>query len=101
LARSIFCNELNGEYSLLNFPNVSRSYDATRRCVRFWGYDGALEVSFFVEEAAVFRIAPATRHNQVAILESFDNNRERILKVARKVYSGRRQGAYALVAADF
>jgi len=86
---------------MLNFPNVSRSYDATRHCVRFWGYDGALEVSFFVEEEAVFRIAPATRHNQTAILESFDSNRERILKVAQKVYSGRRQGSYALAASDF
>jgi Protein of unknown function (DUF1488) len=86
---------------MLNFPNASRSYDATRRCVRFWGYDGALEVSFFVEEDAVYRIAPETRHNQAAVLESFDNNLEQILKVARKIYSGRRQGSYALNASDF
>jgi Protein of unknown function (DUF1488) len=86
---------------VLNFPNVSRSYDATRRCVRFWGYDGALEVSFFIEEAALFRIAPETRHNQDAMLQSFDSNRERIIKVARKVYSGHRQGSYALIASDF
>ena len=86
---------------MLNFPNLSRSYDVTRRSVRFWGYDGALEVSFFVEEAAVFRIAPKTGHNEAAILESFDDNRERILMVARKVYSGRRQGSYALAASDF
>ena len=86
---------------MLNFPNVSRSYDATRRCVRFWGYDGALEVSFFVEEAALFRIAPETRHNQAAVLQSFDSNRERIINVARKVYSSRRQGSYALIASDF
>jgi hypothetical protein len=86
---------------MLNFPNLSRSYDATRRCVRFWGYDGALEVSFFVEEAAVFRIAPTTGHNRAAILESFDDNRERILKVARNVYADRRQGSYALAASDF
>jgi len=86
---------------MLNFPNASRSYDATRRCVRFWGYDGALEVSFFVEEDAVYRIAPETRHNQAAVLESFDNNLEQILRVARKIYSGRRQGSYALNASDF
>lgn len=86
---------------MLSFPNLSRSYDTTRRCVRFWGYDGALEVSFFVEEAAVFRIAPATRHNEAAVLESFDNNRERILNVARKVYSGHRQGSYQLSASNF
>jgi|GEM_PF-3111735 len=23
----------------ITFPNLSRSYDATRRAVRFWGYD--------------------------------------------------------------
>jgi hypothetical protein len=23
-------------------------YDVTRRAVRFWGYDGAIEMSFFV-----------------------------------------------------
>jgi len=27
----------------LMFPNESRSYDATRRAVRFWGYDHAME----------------------------------------------------------
>jgi hypothetical protein len=86
---------------MLNFPNASRSYDATRHCVRFWGHDGALEVSFFVEEEAVFRIAPATRHNEAGILESFDSNRDQILKVARKIYSGQRQGSYALNASDF
>jgi len=30
----------------LNFPNQSRSYDATLRAVRFWGHDGAMEASF-------------------------------------------------------
>jgi hypothetical protein len=86
---------------MLNFPNLSRSYDATRHCVRFWGYDGALEVSFFVEEAAVFRIAPETRHNEAAVLESFDRNRERILKAARVLYAGRRRGSYALMVHHF
>jgi len=69
--------------------------------VRFWGHDGALEVSLFVEEAAVFRIAPGTRHNQDAVVESFDRNRERILRVARRIYGGYRQGSYSLTASDF
>ena len=34
----------------INFPNPSRSYDATRRAVRFWGHDSAMEASFFVAE---------------------------------------------------
>lgn len=85
---------------MLNFPNASRSYDATRRCVHFWGYDGALEVSFFIAEGAVFSIAPETRHNQHAILASFDANRDRILNAARRKYSGRK-GSYELAASDF
>ena len=40
----------------LNFPNQSRSYDATLRAVRFWGHDGAMEASFFVNEEALKRI---------------------------------------------
>lgn len=85
---------------MLNFPNISRSYDPTHHCVRFWGHDGALEVSFFVDEDAVFWIAPDTRHSQNAILESFDQHRERILKAARRVYCGRIDGSYALGPSD-
>ena len=40
----------------LNFPNQSRSYDATLRAVRFWGHDGAMEAAFFVNEGALKRI---------------------------------------------
>jgi hypothetical protein len=40
----------------LNFLNQSRSYDATLRAVRFWGHDGAMEVSFYVNEDALKRI---------------------------------------------
>jgi hypothetical protein len=86
---------------MLNFPNESRSYDSTRRCVRFWGHDGALEVSFSVEVAALLRMAPGTKHDALAVLESFDANRPRILKVARTVYARRRKGTYALLASDF
>jgi len=28
----------------VTFPNVSRSYDATRRAVAFWGYDRSMEI---------------------------------------------------------
>lgn len=86
---------------MLDFPNASRSYDGTRRSVRFWGHDGALEVSFFVEEAALFRIAPETKHDEVAVLQCFDAHRDRILNVARTVYARRSKGAYALLASDF
>jgi hypothetical protein len=49
----------------IEFPNLSRRYDATRRCVRFSGYDGALEKSFFVEERAIWHLdMPAQKDEQ-------------------------------------
>jgi Protein of unknown function (DUF1488) len=42
----------------LNFPNRSRCYDATLRAVRFWGHDGPMEASFFVNEDALKSIQP-------------------------------------------
>lgn len=86
---------------MLNFPNASRSYDATRRCIRFWGSDGALEVSFFLDEKALAEIAAGAPSGEPALLESFDQNRERILQTARNVYKRRRKGAYELVSSDF
>src|SRR5436309_2776369 len=45
----------------LHFPNPNRFYDATRRAVRFWGHDSAMEAVFFVTEDALKRIAPGMR----------------------------------------
>ena len=45
----------------LTFPNQSRAYDATRRAVRFWGNDSAMEASFFVTEDALKRVQPDMR----------------------------------------
>ena len=42
----------------LSFPNQTRWYDATRRAVRFWGHDSAIETLFFVTEEALRRIQP-------------------------------------------
>lgn len=86
---------------MLNFPNQSRSYDAVRRCIRFWGSDGALEVSFFLDEIALAKIDKDSPSGEASRLQSFDQNRERILRTARKVYERRRKGSYELVAADF
>ena len=86
----------------LNFSNPSRSYDETRTCVRFWGYDGALEIPFFLEEGALQRISPETRPNAAALLTAFDQNRDRITNVAAKIYSRTRsKGSYTLTASDF
>jgi len=55
----------------LSFPNQSRSYDATLRAVRFWGHDGAMEVSFFVTEDALKRIEPSMRSDESGLLNAF------------------------------
>jgi hypothetical protein len=86
--------------AMLDFPNASRSYDATRHCIRFWGSDGATEVSFFLDESALNGLAGPSS-SEASLLESFDQNRERILKAARKVYERRRKGSYDLFASDF
>ena len=85
----------------LNFSSPSRSYDETGCGVRFWGYDGALEVAFFIEEGAFKRISPGTNQNEAALVTAFDHNRDQILDVAGKVYSRRRKGSYTLTASDF
>ena len=85
----------------LNFPNQSRSYDATLRAVRFWGHDGAMEASFFVNEEALKRIQPGLRCNEAGLLGVFDSHRDLIQATATKVYGRGRKGSYELIPADF
>jgi hypothetical protein len=85
----------------LSFPNSSRSYDATRRAVRFWGHDSAMEASFFVEGEALKRIQPDIRLDETGLLSAFDSNRDLIYATALKVYGRGRKGSYDLVPADF
>jgi hypothetical protein len=85
---------------MLDSPNASRSYDARRHCIRFWGSDGAREVSFFLDEGALIGFAGPSS-GEASLLQNFDQNRERILKAARKVYESRRKGSYDLYATDF
>jgi hypothetical protein len=85
----------------LNFPNRSRSFDATLRAVRFWGHDGAMEAAFFVNADALQRIQPDMSFNETGILGAFDSHRDLILTTAAKVYTRRRKGLYELMAEDF
>ena len=62
----------------LRFPNESRSYDPTRRAVRFWGHDSAMEASFFVSEEALKRVQPDLRFDESGLLGAFDANRDLI-----------------------
>ena len=85
----------------LVFPNRSRSFDATRRAVRFWAHDSAMETSFFVTEEALKRMQPDARPDEDGLLTTFDANRERIQAAAVKVYQRGRKGSYELSASDF
>lgn len=85
----------------LSFPNSSRSYDTTRRAVRFWGYDSAMEASFFVTEDALRRIQPSPVFDQNGALRVFDGNRTLIYATAAKVYARGHKGSYDLVSSDF
>ncbi len=85
----------------LNFPNQMRSYDASRRAVRFWGHDSAMEASFFVTEDALKRMRPDMRFDEAGLLSAFDANRDLIYAAAVRVYGRGRKGSYDLVGADF
>ena len=85
----------------VEFPNPSRTYDATRRCVRFSGYDGAIEKFFFLEEEALGQLAGSGPNGVGTLLDAFDRHRDRICKIARRAYETGRARSYTLRAADF
>ncbi|MDH3377268.1 MAG: DUF1488 domain-containing protein [Gammaproteobacteria bacterium] len=87
----------------LNFPNPSRSFDAAKNRIRFWGYDSAMEISFFVEADALKKLCPEMSNVEAGFLKAFDAARTRIHKVANKAYARRSNGsrAYILAAKDF
>jgi len=88
----------------LSFPNQSRSFDESKNRVRFWGYDRAMEISFFVEEDALKQLCPETSKEEAELLKAFDATRDQIYEVANKIYGrGGKKGTYAyiLAAKDF
>lgn len=86
----------------LNFPNLSRSFDAPGNRVRFWGHDDAIEVPFFLEMSGLLRIYPETSYTELGILAAFDAARDRIIEAASKIYSPHhRRSFYVLAAGDF
>jgi hypothetical protein len=86
---------------MIDFPNHSRSYDSTRRAVRFWGHDSAIEASFYLSEDALTRIQPDVRLDESGFLNAFDANRDKICAAAAKIYVRGSRGSYDLVAANF
>jgi hypothetical protein len=85
----------------ISFPNRSRSYDATRRAVHFWGHDRSIESSFYVTAEALEQFQPNARPDADDLLRAFDSNRDRIYAIAAKVYARGRRGSYDLNIADF
>ena len=87
----------------LTFPNPSRSFDESGERVRFWGYDRAIEVSFFVEADALKRLCPEMDGAETGFLNAFDAARNLIHEVANKAYVGGSKGTYGytLSADDF
>ena len=86
---------------MIDFPNHSRSYDPTRRAVRFWGHDSAIEASFFINEDALARMQPGVRRDESGFLNAFDANRDKICAAAAKVYVRGSKASYDLGAANF
>ena len=86
---------------MIDFPNHSRSYDHTRRAVRFWGHDSAIEASFYIDEGALRRIEPDARPDESDLLKAFDSNRDLICAAAARIYVRGSRGSYDLVAANF
>jgi Protein of unknown function (DUF1488) len=86
---------------VIDFPNHSRSYDSTRRAVRFWGHDSAIEASFFISEDALRRIQPDAPSDESGFLNAFDSNRDLICAAAAKLYVRGSRGSYDLAAANF
>ncbi|MEQ9248735.1 MAG: DUF1488 family protein [Nitratireductor sp.] len=83
----------------LDFPNKARSYDKSRRCVRFLGYDGLFEVPFFLQADAL--VSTRAGIVEAELLNAFDEARMTIYGVAQKVYARGRQTGYVLTAKDF
>jgi Protein of unknown function (DUF1488) len=80
----------------LNFPNPSRSYDASRHCVCFWGYDNSREIAFLIDDAVTLNLGGATGSDEPSVLAAFDSHRDEILQLAKKAYGGGPQRRYII-----
>ena len=87
----------------LSFPNPSRSFDASKNRVLFWGYDKTIEISFYVELDALKSLYPEMSSVEAGFLQAFDSARNRIYEVADRLYErgAKRSFAYILTAKDF
>ena len=87
--------------AVLTFPNSSRFFDPTRHAVRFWGYDRAMEWSFFVTEEVLKLLQPDVECSEEGLLLAFDAHRSAIHAAAMRAFERKRKGSYELAIADF
>lgn len=87
----------------LTFPNASRCFEAQDKRIRFWGYDTAIELTFFVTAETLAMIRPGVTQEEADLLLAFDSSLERIHAAARSAYQHRNNTSYAynLEASDF
>jgi len=82
----------------LFFDLATRLLPSTRF---LWGHDRTMEWSFFVTEAALKKLQPNARRDEMGLLRAFDANREKIYVAARRAYTRERRKSYELGAGDF
>ncbi len=93
---ALFDRERKKLIAVLQFPNPSRSYDASRHCVCFWGYDNSREITFMVDDAMLKNLRPGVGSDEVSVLRVFDEFRENVLEIAKKLYVGGPQNRYSI-----
>lgn len=80
---------------VLSFPNASRSFDPAKNRIRFWGYDTSIEISFFIDVAALQELNPMAADNEATLLAAFDKARDKIHVAADGMYMRDRGNSYA------
>lgn len=85
----------------LTFPNLSRSYDAAGKRIRFLGHDGMVQISFSVAIDVISKKTAEPADAETDYLAAFDAVRSLVHDMARNAYSRGRKNMYALTSADF
>ena len=86
---------------MLSFLNPTRSFDPVRRCIRFAGHDGMMEVSFIVNVDVLELPEGDPVRDEAIYLQAFDKARSRIHEAARKAYGAGRKQVYELGRENF
>ncbi len=62
----------------------------------FWGYDNAREVAFQVPDNIHLRLSHEVASEEAAFLATFDRHRERILLLAKAIYTPGARNTYTI-----